>query len=148
MKKLFFLIVFVCSITFSANAQLYKHSIGATVGYPTGFEFKSFVTQRNALDIVMGTNFNGFSFTGAYLWNFEIPGQDFQWYIGPASAMGLWDDSSEDGFFFAVYGGGGIEYKFDDIPLVISFDCYPVGVSFVKHSGYDFQCRAGVRYTF
>ncbi|MCL1943461.1 MAG: hypothetical protein FWF54_07965 [Candidatus Azobacteroides sp.] len=149
MKKTALLFIFSCAFILSANAQLYKNSIGVALGSPTGFQYKTFISDQNAVDLTLGTNYRGFNLTGAYEWNFPIPdAANFQWYIGPAAAVGYWDHKDDNGFFLAVYGGGGVEYKFDDIPLVLSLDLFPVGISFVEHSGYTFQSRLGIRYTF
>ncbi len=144
-----FLLIFTGLFTFGAKAQLYKHSIGFALGTPLGVQYKGALSSNNAIDIVLGTIFNGVTVTGAYEWVFPVKGaRDFQWFVGPAASIGAWDHDHDDGVFFAVYGGGGIEYKFNEIPLVLSFDLFPIGVSFIENSGYDFQCRAGIRYTF
>lgn len=148
MKKTVVIFTLLFALLSGTNAQDYDNSVGLALGSPIGLQYKGKLFNDNVLDVVVGTNYSGFSLTGAYEWYFPIQLSNWYWFVGPSTSLGLWNEKEKDGFFLAIYAGGGIEYNFETLPLAISVDFFPIGISFFEYSGYDFQSRLGIRYTF
>jgi len=130
------LLLFSISTLFSIvlNAQGYDYALGLRVNdYAAGITYKKFISEKNALDFTLNSDFdNGFGLTGLY----EIhepsgitPG--LNWYYGCGGHIGLWSGNYGQGFGnYSVIGLGvdgvvGIEYVVGPIPFAFSIDYIP-----------------------
>jgi len=159
MKKLIILTLFVSSMVVSASAQSlgseYKTAIGVKI-YPGAVTIKHFLNKGAAIE-GLGYFYNyGFRATGLYEFHGNINGAPgLKWYAGPGLHIGAWNDSwkkdypnRESNVQFGVDGVVGLDYKFNGVPINLSFDWQPsfnlVGYNYFE-GGWG---GLGVRYTF
>ena len=148
MKKVTLLVAFIATIGFVHAQSTYKQAIGARVS-PTHQEYelfsgsyKFFVTDPGAIELNLGfggkrypvpgesrdKNAPGISFSGTYQHHFDIkPVDGLRWFIGGGGV--LYNIASDydryKGFGAGVYPTGGIDYKFNKIPLNLTADVRP-----------------------
>lgn len=133
------LFVVVLWITMNLTiAQAKEHSeLGIVLGRPLGLSGKIFVTERNAIDIVVGGDSDGIMLHSDYLWHdftaFKVSEGQLPFYYGAGLLITAKD--------FCVQGKIGLEYLFDTNPLGIFIEFAPAfGTSFISQAG------VGVRY--
>lgn len=171
MKKVLMTLVALVAFTIGAMAQ---DGIGLRLGTGSAFNaeasYQKMLSQRNRLELdfggnialAPGLNYNHYSgfLTGAYHWRFNIV-ENFGWYLGPALGVGFWaqrynndPQSNQSGFSLNVGAQGGVEYYFNDIPLMVSLDSRPVfdvlglGRGINLYDPFSWGVCASVRYTF
>lgn len=159
MKKLLLVLITVLGISFAASAQNNNvKAIGLRFGYGTEVSFQT-PAGSNRLEVDLGrleTLFNTYYhyFTGSvtYQWLFDInaiPG--LGWYVGPGAGAGWYASNYyTSGLTVGVGGIVGVDYKFANIPLLVSVDFRPF-YSVVNNSYYhsfDYSTALGVRYVF
>ncbi len=155
----------------SANAQsTYNSAIGGRIG---GYydlisgSYKTHITEPGALEFNLG--FRGYrgggidwvtvAFSAAYQHHFPIkPVPGLRWYVGGGlTAYNSFSDyDGLKGFGLGVFPTGGIDYKFEKIPLNLSADVRPtIGVvDPFDAPGYKYRSFRGdnfgisARYTF
>lgn len=137
--KRFSIPVFFCLILGLASGVGYAKSsseLGIVLGNPSGFSGKFFVSEKNAVDVVVGLG-KGMTVHADYLWH------DFQALRVNEGQMPLYYGA---GFLvaekdFCVQGKIGLEYLFETNPLGIFIEVAPaIGTEF------RFQGGVGVRY--
>jgi hypothetical protein len=150
MKKLFLTCVLIIGLL-TANAQ-YKHSIGLALGSPTGFSYKTFISDNKAFDFTLGGSNHYFTLTGMYEIHAPIQ-NNLQWYYGPGAHLGSWSGGDYGtGGFLGVDGVIGIEFN-PDIPFAFSLDLRPV-INLIgnqyndTHNWLFWQGQLSVRYIF
>lgn len=161
MKK-FFIALIVCIWAVSANGQVKnQHAIGARLG--GGNTFGSQVTYQyglsnyNRLEVDLGfnsnNNGNGFLLAGAYQWVWDIE-NGFNWYAGPAAALGSWDYNSkydgtgDSGAYLGLGGQIGVEYNFVEVPLNMSLDSMPLFGFGPTNQHFNMGLSFSIRYVF
>jgi len=138
MKKSILLLSFLFAITF-LSAQSYKSSAGLRLGYPVAGTYKMFINDNSAIEGIVG--FGSYSslvsytnIRAAYLIHKDLEIEsisNLQWYYGGGAGLFIW--SFNDNYFgesssataFGLSGYIGLEYMFEDIPLVLSIDWAP-----------------------
>ena len=129
----FLLLIFLlCSFCNAKNSS----EVGVVIGKPTGVSGKYFLSEKNAVDGVVGFS-SGFMFHCDYLWHdfnaLKVNEGQLPLYYGLGALV------TEKNFY--VQGKIGIEYLFDTNPLGISIEIAPaIGTDFI------FQGGVGVRY--
>jgi uncharacterized protein YraI len=143
----------------------YTTALGLRGGLTSGITFKHFVAPKGAIELIAGTRWHGFSFTGLYEWHspnaLGIPG--LSWEYGFGGQIGFFEGRHyywqyrnyprrcndpnnprcyeywKDRSFTAIglVGIGGLEYKFRDIPFTISLDLIPY--FYFQHWAYNFM---------
>lgn len=156
MKKSFVIVLFVLVLGLTLNAQDYKTSIGLRAGYPYGLSVKHFLSENNAVEGILASNYGGFVATVLLEnehWTGQYPG--FNWYWGVGAHVGFWDaganryiNSTYTGSVIGIDGVLGLEYTFDEIPLNISLDILP-SINLIGSAGWGGPNGAlSIRYVF
>ena len=150
MKKLLCIAVVTLGITSMAFSQKrsmgnqsseYQSAIGLRFG--TGYfdlvsaSFKTFLMESpGALELDLGFKPGSYyydtyygnrdeisvSFSGSYQYHFKIPVDGLKWFIGGGLIM---SSTSHYGFGLGIFPVGGVDYKFDNIPLNLTADIRP-----------------------
>ncbi len=155
--KIFSAMITIFLFAAVTQAQDYKTAIGLRLGYPLSISYKTFISEKGALEGVAGfRSFSGYSWFnigGYYQHHTEIPSVDgLKWYYGGGANVYFW--SYDSGFAgsgstsIGLSGVLGLDYKFSDIPLNISVDWIPT--FFVNGFGNGFAGGYGAlagRYT-
>lgn len=131
MKKLLLVFTLALGAVFIGNAQ----EVGARFGNVSGgnvavdaiFSLAKF--SRLHADVSFG---NGVGLD--LLWDFlyrPLPGEAFHWYVGVGPGF-VFDDP----FQFGAMGEVGLEYKFNQLPIVLGIDWRPF-FRFVENTDFD-----------
>ena len=155
MKRTLTIMLLLVAITVGAQAQSYKSAIGLRGGDPFGVTFKTFISNINALELIVGSGYwgNEFAITGFYQWQKPTDWTpNLDWFIGPGAHLGFWNESSKEeygtGVVIGVDGIIGLEYTLDDIPLNFSVGLGPT-FQFTSGPGwYYWNGGFAVRYVF
>ena len=156
MKKLFFVIVLLMTITLVSKAQDYSTGIGFRGGFSNGLTVKHFINSENALEGILSTRWHGFNITGLYEIHaqaFDTPG--LKWYYGFGGHLGFWDgdnnpwfDDSNNYTVVGVDGIIGLEYSFDEVPINLSLDWKPA-LNIIGYTGFwGDELAISIRYIF
>jgi hypothetical protein len=156
MKKSFIIIMFFLFSGLYLNGQEYKTSLGLRAGMPYGLTIKHFLSESNAVEGILASNWGGFVATALFEnehWTGHYPG--LNWYWGAGVHAGFWDmgankyvKSTYSGSVIGVDGVLGIEYTFDEIPLNLSLDVLP-SVNLIGSTGFGgINGALSVRYVF
>ncbi len=139
MKKLILLIGFIitCASISTVSAQDYKSAIGLRFGYPLSLSYKHFISEKGAIEGVLGyrnySYYNWLNLSGFYEHHMPIKSvENLSWYVGGGASVYKW--SYDDTFYpnndynsisFGIHGIIGLDYKFSNIPLNLSVDWIP-----------------------
>jgi len=154
MNKLFLFIAFV-SLGAIASAQISSHALGARLYGGDTFSgaelsYQKGLNDRNRLELDgsfgFKKDFTRIALVGVYHWDWNIAG-GFNWYIGPGASLSY--DNFENNSYINIGLGGqiGIEYKFKDLPLLISLDGRPMWDFLGDVNGLGWGAALGIRYT-
>lgn len=131
MKKLFLLVGFIiaCSSISHVSAQDYKSAIGGKLGFGLVASYKTFLNERNALDIFGGIHW-GDGFLGGVNYSMHKPIESvdrLKWYWGFGANMFTWGAVTgfDNWYELGVSGNIGLDYSFDEFPLNLSVDYVP-----------------------
>ncbi|MDR0364040.1 MAG: hypothetical protein LBH92_03365 [Bacteroidales bacterium] len=121
MKKMFFAICLFFAVL-GVNAQSYNHSVGLTVGFIDGVNYKCFIGSNVALSADLGYNFRsslsgGFHFNPNIMYQNRIARTPLEWFAGGGISLG----SAQRSFMMGLNAMGGIEYNFK-APLILGTD--------------------------
>ncbi len=164
-----FVMVFLISSTYTYAQAPYKHSIGVVVGTFYGTSYKTFLTDKLALQADFGVKLNTvvekytiWWFSGStsgqtwIAWDLELnPNLMYQssigntglsWFAGGGLSLGYafvqqYRDFTVHSDFgkFGINAIGGVEYTFSSIPLSLQFDFRP-GYGLLFDSDYNRSC--------
>lgn len=148
MKKLLIVPAALFALSFSATSLQaqeggsYKSGIGLRAG--GGYydiiaaSYKTFITAPGALELNLGfrpyasvySSYNQFnlSFSASYQHHFPIGSiEGFKWFVGGGATAFNTFSSNKDfaGFGLGLFPTGGVDYKFNNIPLNVSADFRP-----------------------
>lgn len=149
MKKFILLSLLITGFAFASKvqAQDYKSAIGLRLGYPLSLTYKTFLTEKSALDLYVGYRgyANVYSYItvgGFYEIHNDINGVDgLKWFYGfGASVLFLNYNNAYSGWIdlpgkFGVGLSGiiGLDYAFADAPIELSLDFAPT----IRIGGWD-----------
>lgn len=150
MKRVFLLIT---ALVFSSGvfAQEYNRAIGLRIGSSVGASYRQFLEPTRALEAILDLDIIGkenlkIKGSAFYQFNFDIGLDGFSLYAGPGASAGLYIGSNS-GFLLAIDGIAGVEYKFFNLPLALSFDWNPK-VQIITDSGFKpYNFGLTLRYT-
>ncbi len=159
MKRIIILSLLIVAINAHSNAQSmgsdYQTAVGVKI-YPGALSVKHFTTSTTAIE-GLGYFYNdGFRLTGLYEIHGDIAGAPgLKWYVGPGAHIGFWNDSwktdhpdRNSGVAIGIDGVLGLDYKFTNVPINLSFDWQPsfnlIGYTYFE-GGWG---GLGIRYTF
>ncbi|MEQ6168043.1 MULTISPECIES: hypothetical protein [unclassified Ekhidna] len=144
MKTFFYAIFALISIS-SAAQQLYEKSGGVRLGHTSGITFKKFVTEDEAVEMILSGRNEGMQYTATYLFHqpMEFSFNDrFYLHYGIGGHVGYekFDDisktlsnaagdefiyESKSFFTMGVDASLGIEYRWLEVPATFGFDIKP-----------------------
>jgi hypothetical protein len=154
MKKLLFVVV-LTGLSAVAGAQVSSNALGgrlyggdaysgAELSYQKGLNDRN----RLELDASFGfkQDFTRLALVGIYHWNWNIAG-GFNWYVGPGATVAY--DNFDGNTYVNVGVGGqiGIEYKFRDLPVLVSLDSRPIWDFLGDVNGLGWGAALGIRFT-
>ena len=113
-------------------------NLGAELSFQHGF------SDANRLELDFGwqghAHHTELSATGVYQWTFPIVG-NLGWYVGVGGNIGIWASDNYTDVTLSVVGQGGIEYKFDAVPIKLSFDYRPMAYLIFPDNHYPNAAR-------
>lgn len=119
------------ALLFSAllTAQDYTKAIGLRVGSSIGASYKQFLEPKRAIEGILDLDILSketlkLKVTGIYQFNFTTDVDGLSWYAGPGASAGIYVGDN-NGFLMSVDGMVGVEYKFHNAPVALSFDWNP-----------------------
>ena len=137
MKKVILSALMLIGLAFNAQSQdISKNALGLRIGDNDGFggevTYQRGLSKNNRLELDLGwrnsKDVDAFKLVGLYQWVWDID-NNFNWYAGVGGGIGSWSydkgGNSDSGTILLAAGDIGIEYKFDEIPLLLSFDFRP-----------------------
>jgi hypothetical protein len=158
MKKIFFAILASCCMMAAsaqnktANSLDYKSSFGVKIWNGGGLTLKTFINKTTALEFTGFFRSLGSRVGVNYEWHGDLNTEgNLKWYVGPGAHVGFYryrDNPKFDGTYIGVNGVIGIDYKFADLPLNLSFDYQPSYEIFSGNSFFSNYGGLSVRYTF
>ncbi len=135
MKQIILSAFMLMGLAFSSQAQeISPNALGLRLGDNDGFggeiSYQRALSYNNRLEVDLGwrnsNNVDAFKITGLYQWVWSID-SGFNWYAGVGGGLGNWDNKNVDsnGTFLFAAGDIGIEYGFEEVPLLLSLDFRP-----------------------
>jgi len=168
--KLLVGILFLASTSMMAQ-EIANHTIGLRLGDSDGFgaeiSYQKSIGRYNRAELNFGyrdsREYDGIKAVAVFQWIHTIS-SGFNWYYGFGGGAGNANFEArpdpnnanitiqpEGGLFVLVAGDLGIEYNFDNLPLLISLDIRPE-IGIVGYGDFDdrfdFDIGLGVRYQF
>ncbi|GEC71529.1 hypothetical protein FFL01_10680 [Flavobacterium flevense] len=150
-------------LAFSTQAQeISKNALGLRLGDNDGFggeiSYQRGLSDNNRLELDLGwrnnNNVDAFKLTGLYQWVWNIDG-GFNWYAGVGGGVGSWsidnNNFDDSGTFAFVAGDLGIEYGFDEVPILLSLDIRPelyFNSDDFRNDNFGPDIALGIRYQF
>lgn len=109
----------------TAHSLFYKTSAGVTVWNGAGISIKSFMNEKNAIELDGFFNSNGTRISALY----EIHGDlntesNLKWFFGPGAHVSLYS-AGQNSNHVGVDGIAGVDYKFRNLPLNLAIDWQP-----------------------
>jgi hypothetical protein len=161
MKKVFLSIIMLIGLAFTAQAQdISENALGLRLGDNKGFggeiSYQRGLSDNNRLELDLGwrsnKNIDAFKLAGIYQWVWNIDG-GFNWYAGVGGGLGSWSTSNnltkDSGTFVFAAGDIGIEYGFEEAPILLSLDFRPeFGGSGYYDNNYGSDVALGIKYKF
>jgi len=154
MKKLFLFIVFI-SLGAMAAAQISPHALGGRLYGGDTFSaaelsYQKGLNSRNRLELdgsfAFKKDFTRIAIVGIYHWDWKIVG-GLNWYVGPGASLSFDNYNNNSYVNIGIGGQIGIEYKFKDLPLLISLDARPMWDFLGDVNGLGWGAALGIRYT-
>lgn len=158
MKKIILSATMLIGLAFTTQAQdISKNALGLRLGDNDGFggelSYQRGLSDNNRLELDLGwrnsKNTDAFKLTGIYQWVWNIDG-NFNWYAGVGGGLGSWsnNDINNDGTFVFAAGDVGIEYSFDEAPIMLSLDARPEFGFSDFNDDLGFDIALSIRYKF
>ncbi len=125
------LILTALLISFSAFSQNYSKAVGLRLGSSIGVSYKEFLTAGTAgegiFDVdIIGKDYMKIKAAGYYQFVFDTNVDGLAFYAGPGISAGVFVNGEyKNNFVMSLDAMGGVEYKFRNVPLVLSFDWTP-----------------------
>lgn len=162
MKKILLTICITFAVAVSVQSQeIAKNAIGLRFGANNGFgaeaSYQHRLSSENRLEVNLGfrgnNTYNAFKATGLYQWVWQLEDR-FNWYAGVGGGLGNWTVKATNSVaknskaFFFGSGIIGVEYHFEEVPILISLDFRPeIGFS-DYYSGFSSDLGLSIRYKF
>jgi len=151
MKKLFLVAALMSGLQGAAQAG-YQDGVDAAKAGSIGASYKHFLNSTQAIEGILDLDIfekdqMKIKATGIYQFHFDVNVDGLALYAGPGASVGLFLGDT-NGVHDAIDGMAGIEYKFDNVPLALSFDWNPK-VQIITNAGFK-PANFGLtlRYTF
>lgn len=143
MKKTWLLTFLFLGFAFTGYAQLYRTALGVRLdGEQFGVSLQQKILERSTIEGIMSVGANELRGTALYEWHRPILGKRFNYYLGAGGHVG---NLKDNGIFTGVDIIGGVEYKINGLPLLISADIKPA-LHFNHTDWTDFSTGVSIRY--
>ncbi|MFA5712760.1 MAG: hypothetical protein WC960_01110 [Bacteroidales bacterium] len=138
MRKIFLSLLIFFTVG-AISAQEYSSAIGLRIGSSIGASYKQFLNTTHAIEGIVDLDIIGsenMKVKASALYQFHFPtGADrLSWYFGPGASAGIFV-GEKSGFVMSIDGVLGIEYKFYEVPIALSFDWNPK-VQIISDAGF------------
>lgn len=138
--------------------EISKNAIGLRIGDNSGLgaeiSYQKALSSNNRLELDLGwrnsKKIDAVKIAGLYQWVWNIDGA-FNWYAGAGAGLGSYNNNLDEsgGPFVYVAGDVGIEYGFEQAPILISLDLRPeIGGHGYYDNNYGSDIALGIRYQF
>ena len=144
-------------LAFTTQAQdISKNALGLRIGDNSGLgaeiSYQKALSGNNRLELDLGwrnsNNIDALKIAGLYQWVWNIDGA-FNWYAGVGAGLGSYSANNVSGTFAFAAGDIGIEYGFEEAPILISLDFRPeIGGHGYYDNNYGSDIALGLRYKF
>ena len=144
-------------LAFTTQAQdISKNALGLRIGDNSGLgaeiSYQKALSGNNRLELDLGwknsNNIDALKIVGLYQWVWNIDGA-FNWYAGAGAGIGSYSANNVSGTFAFAAGDIGIEYGFEEAPILISLDFRPeIGGHGYYDNNYGSDIALGLRYKF
>ncbi len=128
MKRGLIILLFtiICSTIYSQN---YTNAIGLRIGSSIGASYKEFISKDRAIEGILDLDIlkkdeMKLKLSGIYQFHYNVNVDGLSLYAGPGASAGIYVGDSS-GFMMSIDGMAGIEYKFHNTPIALSFDWNP-----------------------
>jgi hypothetical protein len=136
MKRLIITCFLAMAIAGITNAQDYKSAVGGKLGYGLVASYKTFLNEKNAIELFGGLRWGGLAAGGFYQIHKDIPSVDnLRWFLGGGASFSTWSFVGSGYTELTAHFDIGLEYTFEDMPLNVSVDYAP---GFVLVDTWDF----------
>ncbi|MFA6758084.1 MAG: hypothetical protein WCR61_02020 [Bacteroidales bacterium] len=138
MRKIVLLLTAII-ITNGVFAQDYTKAIGLRIGSSIGASYKQFMLPSQAIEGILDLDILDsdkmkIKVTGIYQFYFDVDIDGLSLFAGPGASAGIYVGDSS-GFLMAIDGMAGVEYKFRNAPIALSFDWNPK-VQIITNAGF------------
>ena len=138
MRKIVLLLTAII-ITNGVFAQDYTKAIGLRIGSSIGASYKQFMIPSQAIEGILDLDILDsdkmkIKVTGIYQFHFDVDIDGLSLFAGPGASAGIYVGDSS-GFLMAIDGMAGVEYKFRNAPIALSFDWNPK-VQIITNAGF------------
>jgi len=157
MKKIILSSIMLIGLAFTTQAQdISKNALGLRIGDNSGLgaeiSYQKALSGNNRLELDLGwrnsNNIDALKIAGLYQWVWNIDGA-FNWYAGAGAGIGSYSANNVSGTFAFAAGDIGIEYGFEEAPILISLDFRPeIGGHGYYDNNYGSDIALGLRYKF
>ena len=162
MKKILPPILFILFFfTQQIEAQTWYRAIGLRLGFPNSITYKQFISEKAAIEGILGTRgFVGFrttSLAGAYQIHNTLLDDEFgelRWYFGAGASLNLFSydlvfTGNSGRFSIGAQGYIGVDYNFNDAPINLSLDWVPTVLFLGRGDGFSGEYGGfAIRYVF
>lgn len=119
----------------NSRGQSYSSSVGLRLSYGGLASYKQAINDENFLEGMVSVRWNGFVARGLFEWQNPLNTKNFFWYGGAGIHLGahgrnnVFQPESGSNKIIQINLGmdliGGVEYVFENFPLVVSADYKP-----------------------
>ena len=165
MKKIILSAIMLFGLAFTAQAQdIAKNALGLRLGDNNGFggeiSYQRGLNEKNRLEFDLGwrnsSDVDAIKAVGLYQWVWNIDG-GFNWYAGVGAGIAAWDHDyyngnvkyNDSGTYVFAAGDIGIEYGFNEVPILLSLDARPeIGSGYYDDDNFGFDVGLGIKFKF
>ncbi|QCR23872.1 hypothetical protein [Pontibacter sp. SGAir0037] len=143
MKKSWLIVCVLVAVAFRSEAQVYRTAAGIRLDSDQfGITIQQRVQERSTVEGILSMSSNEFRGTALYEWHRPLLGRRFNYYMGAGGHVG---NLKDNGTFTGLDVIGGIEYKVNGLPFLLSADIQPA-VHFNHENWTDFSTGVSIRY--
>jgi hypothetical protein len=142
--KIFIIAGLIMITTFAALGQNYNSGIGLRGGVSQGITYKTFISNKTAIEGILHTRWQGVMLTGLYEIHQDFPNaKGLSWFYGFGGHLGIWENRNGNRPWgnindnYTVLGADlilGLDYLIPNSPINLSLD-YKPAFNFVGYSG-------------
>lgn len=150
MKRFIAIMVIMCAIHTTMQAQDYSSAIGVRINNGmSGVSFKHKMNPTDAIEAVLSIPYDGgIGILGLYERHLPVIDEGFNFYYGAGANIGSYDFDNKTRFAMGIDGVVGLEYKINAVPLAFSLD-YAPNLNLIGYQNLDlWNFALGIKITF